>query len=271
VRGVSAGLFFGDPFFLKSPDAFSLSSIADTAPVYLLSLLVLVPGGLVAGLAYRGRRRPEIVVTVAAFVTLHLLYAYSAEPSGWVKRLVLGPRYFIPLLPVLAFASGEVWPRLAAWLRERAPLPRRRWLDAFGGAALVAALVALAFLLVGVQWVHGRWAGEQAAIRDAIYENTEEGSVIVTNWRATGKFIDLVYGNRVVLRREGLARPELHRLLEQSGSFYVVFLDRSDSEFWRRNALENKLFLALEVPRREPVLDLAVTGSDRLRIWRVTR
>ena len=271
VRLLSAWLFFGDPFFTKTSDAFTLASIAATAPVYLFSLLVLVPGGLVAGLAYRGERRPEVVSTVALFVVFHLSYTYSAEPSGWAKRLVLGPRYFIPLLPLLAFTAGEVWPRLAARLRERASLPVRRRLEAAAGVALVGSLSLVACLLVGVQWAHARWAGDQAEIRSAIFDTTEEGSVIVTNWRATGKFIDLVYGNRVILPREKLTPEILRRLALRNASFYVVFLDRSDSEFWRHNAFDNEIFLANLGLEREVLLDLRVTPSDRLRIWRVTR
>jgi hypothetical protein len=271
MRLVSAWLFFGDPFFTKKPDPFSVASIAETAPIYLLSLLVLVPGGLFAGLAYRGARRPELVATVAVFVLLHLSYSYSAEASGWAKRLVLAPRYFIPLLPVLSFASAEVWPRLAERLRERASPAAVRRLEAGAGVALLASLTLLACLLVGVQRVHERWGAHQAVIRSAIYENTDEGSVIVTNWRATGKFIDLLYGDRVVLRRENLTPRDVERLVERSGAFYVVFLDRSDSEFWRRNAMENGLFLGRLRVERKPVLDLQATPSDRLRIWRVGR
>ena len=120
VRFLASWLFFGDPFFVKPPDAFSPGAILSNAPTYLFCLLVLVPGGLVAAFAYRGPRRPEIVATVVLFVLFYLSYTYSAGPSGWAKRLVLGPRYFIPLLPVLSLCAAEVWPRLAARFRARA-------------------------------------------------------------------------------------------------------------------------------------------------------
>jgi hypothetical protein len=265
VRFAAAALFFGDPFFVKEPAAFSLEAIPRTLPLYAFSLLVLVPGGLVAALAYRGPRHLELVATVALFAGFHLLYAYSAEESGWAKRLVLGPRYFIPLLPVLAFAAAEVWPRLAA----RLPAGGRRWGERLLSVALPAAIGLAALALAGGQWVHARWAGGQAVIRDAILANTSDGSVIVSNSRATGKFIDHVYDGRLMLDRDSLQRRHLERLLARGGSFYLVLLDRSDSEFWRRDAVDNLMFLTQVGPARELLVDLQATPTDRLRIWRV--
>jgi len=136
-------------------------------------------------------------------------------------------------------------------------------------AVCLLALLLLAPASVAVQRAHGRWSFEQATIREAIRDNTENGSVIVTNWRATGKFIDLVHGRQTILRRERVSRRQLDRLIERSGSFHVVLLDRNDSAFWRRNAMDNRLFMAsLDYPR-ELLLDLEATPTDRLRIWRI--
>ena len=178
VRGVSAWLFFGDPLFAKPADAFTLQAIISSAPLYLFCLLVLVPGGLIAAFAYRGDRRPELIASVAIFVVFHLSYSYSGEPSGWMKRLVLGPRYFIPLLPLLAFTAAEVWPRWASGVRARLPAGAL-WPQRVAGAGAAAGIVLLAVLLVGVQWFHADWSRGQALIRSAIYEATPEGSVIV--------------------------------------------------------------------------------------------
>ena len=269
VRVVSAWFFFGDPLLTKAPDEFTLAAVADTLPTYLFSLLILVPGGLVAAFAYRGPRRIEVISTIAIFVSFYLLYGYSAESSGWAKRLMLGPRYFIPLLPLLSWCAAEVWPRLSAALLDRLGPPREAALRRVAGWACLLSLLLMAPASLAVQQVHGRWALEQASIREAIRAHTADGSVIVTNWRATGKFIDLVHGRRTVLRRERASRRQLDRLIAQNGSFHVVFLDRSDSAFWRRNAIDNTLFLAgIDYPRHL-LLDLEATPTDRLRIWRV--
>jgi hypothetical protein len=137
VRAIVAQWLFGDPFFYKPPSAFVLESAGENLLFYGLVLIVLVPGGLLAGLAYRGRRWPELVLTVVASVVFFSLYGYSAEESGLQKRLVLAPRYFLPLLPVIAFAAAEVAPRLWGRIRSRGLLARRPWLPAFAGGALI--------------------------------------------------------------------------------------------------------------------------------------
>ena len=266
VRMVSAALFFGDPFFTKAPDPFTLASLSHTLPLYALSLLVLCPGGLIAAAAYRGERRPELLVTVATFVVFHLSYSYSALESSWAKRLVLGGRYFIPLLPLLAFAAADVWPR---WLGGVWNGLGARF-GALQRAAVPALASGLALGLAGVQWAHAEWAQSQAVIRDAIYEATPPDEVIVSNTKATGKFVDFVDGERLVLDRRALGAAGAAILLERRGGFYLVLLDRSDSDYWRRDAFDNAAFLAGLPGRRELELDLRVTSTDRLRVWRVS-
>lgn len=271
VRLLSAWLFFGDPFFTKpvGDEAFSLAAISNNAAIYLFSLLVLVPGGLVAAFAYRGPRRPEVIVTTVVFAMFYLSYGYNAAESGWAKRLVLAPRFFVPLLPLLALAAAEVWPRWARAVRDAAPPERRRRLEAAAGITCVLALGALAVVLLGVQAAHASWAADQARVRDAIYQHTSEGSVVVTNWKATGKFIDLVHGQRIVLRRERATRPTMRLLLERVGTFYVVLLDRTDSAFWRRESFENSFFMAQLRYPRELLFEEQLTPTDHLRIWRI--
>jgi len=50
---------------------------------------------------------------------------------------------------------------------------------------------------------------------------------------------------------------------------YIVFLDRSDSAHWRRDAQVNAQFIREIRPGPEPIYDRQVTRTDHLRIWRV--
>lgn len=269
LRLVSATLFFGDPFYTKPPGAFSLAAIPHNLPLYATSLLLFVPGGLVTALAYRGPRRPELIATVAVFVVFHLCYGYAGEQSGAAKQLVLGPRYFIPLLPILAFTAAEVWPRWGTRLAGRMSRQRLVALERAGSVVLRASLGMLAIGLLAAQWLHATWAADQTAIRDAIYAETPAGSVLVSNVRATGKFIDYVGGQRRVLDLEQVHPLHLEHLLESRGAYYLVLLQRSDSHFRRRQAFENEMRIARIRHAKEVVLDLQATPSDRLRIWRV--
>ncbi|MGH0034733.1 MAG: hypothetical protein ACQGVK_06860 [Myxococcota bacterium] len=269
LRLAASAWMWGDPLHYKSPGyGFGPASLLGNLPLYGLALLVLVPGGLVAGVSYRGRRAPEIVATVVLFVGFYLLYDYGGGSSGLAKQLVLGPRFFVPLLPILAFALAEAVPRWALWLEERLGGHRvalrraARW-----GLCLWLAGVALAS--IGAHAVHARWSASQAAIREAIYETTPEGSVLVTNSAALVKFISPVFGERTHLDRRNVDPRVARTLARRRGAFFVVFLDRSDSEHWRRDARENEAYVSSLRPIPELVHDQAVSPTDRLRIWRV--
>jgi 4-amino-4-deoxy-L-arabinose transferase-like glycosyltransferase len=269
IRLASAWLYYDDPFFLKPPNPFSADSVLMNAPLYLGALLVLVPGGLYAGLAYRGPRRVEVVATVAIFTLFHFVYGYSAVESGLSKRLILGPRYFMPLLPLLCLCSADVWPRVGARLAARATPERRVALGRLATTAVAAALVATAVSAVALQWAHAAWAADQARIRDAIYRETEEGSVVITNWRTTGKFFDILYGDRRVLRRTGMTASHISRLVKMNEHVYFVFLDRTDSAFGRQDANDSAAFRHQITRPVRLVFDLQVTPTDRLHIWRI--
>ena len=92
----------------------------------------------------------------------------------------------------------------------------------------------------------------------------------MTNWLATGKFIDLLYGDRFPIKREHLSRWQVAALAQRQ-PIYVVFLDRSDSRFWIQNAEQNRSWVMALDPPPELELDLQATPTDRLRIWRVSR
>jgi hypothetical protein len=233
--------------------------------LYLVGLLVFVPGGLVFGLAYRGRRRPEVLATIVGFFLFFLFQAYGASESGFVKSLVLGLRYFGPLLPLLAFAMAESVPR---WLGIE------RWAKGARMGALVrtGSILWLAGILVACFAVHpvlDRWAGSQAEIRGALEQHVPRETVLVTNYNALRKFVpDLSRPYRTLDRRE-LASESLHELGLRHEVYFVALLDRSDSDYWRADMEANAAFLAQLPASAALVLDLKATQTDRLRIWRV--
>lgn len=261
---------FGDPFFSRNEATgfypLELSTVHERLPLYLLGLLVLVPGGLWFGLSYRGRRRPEIVATVALFFLFYLGQAYGMTASSFAKRLVIALRYFDPLLPVLAFAMAEALPRqldaLAARLPERARFER---LAAFAAAAWIAGALAVAF---AVHPALGRWGAGQDSIRDAIATHVSRDAVLVVNGTAIRKFIDDLARPYVTLWRDDLSAEDLTELSRRHGGYMVAFLDRSDSDYWRSDAAKNETFVA-RLDAGEPLVDVRVTATDRLRIWRV--
>jgi 4-amino-4-deoxy-L-arabinose transferase-like glycosyltransferase len=259
-------LAFGDAFYVRGNNAspYVLDfALHERLPVYLLGLLVFVPGGLLFALAYRGRRRPEIVATILIYVGFYLFQAFGIKETSFTKGLVVGLRYFDPLLPVLAFAMAESAPRLlGGWLGRRGWWAR----IASGATGLwIAGVLAACFV---VHPVFDHWTGSQVRIRDAIAEQVPVDAVLVINKAALRKFLDELARPYLTLNRDRVTREQLDALREKHGGYAIALLDRSDSEYWQRDAAKNAAFLA-SLGDPEPVVDVRVTSTDRLRIWHI--
>ena len=153
--------------------------------LYGLGLLVVVPGGLVLGLAYRGRRRPELTATIVVILCFYVFQAYGSAESGFPKSLVIGLRYFAPLLPVAGLRHGRALPRwLEAWSERVGRV--EGWLSVAKGLWLAGVLVASFVVHVALD----RWAGSQTGdpLRARAVRAPE--AVLVANDAALEKFID---------------------------------------------------------------------------------
>lgn len=264
---------FGDPFFVRGSQTaflypFDVSGLHERLLLYGLGLLVLVPAGLAFGLAYRGRRRPEVVATIALTVAFYLFQAYGGSESGFVKSLVIGLRYLAPLLPLLAFAMAESMPRWSTSLVQRAgpELRIEAWLGA-AAALWVAGVLSSSFV------VHpslDRWAGSQAEIRTALEHHVPVEAVLVANTDALAKFIDDLGRPFRTLDRREVGPESLHELGRRHETYFVALLDRSDSKHWRSQSAHNETFAAQLPGGSHLLIDLRPTQTDRLRIWQVT-
>jgi hypothetical protein len=266
---LSTRLAFGTALFVRGEGPLyplDLATVHERLPLYLLGLLVLVPGGLWFGVTYRGRRRPEVVATVVLFFLFYLGQAFGMTETGFAKRLVTGLRYFDPLLPLLAFTTAEALPRQLEAVLARSG--RRGGLERLAGAALALWLVASLGVAFAVHPVLGRWAAGQDRIRDAIAEHVPRDVVLVTSHTTLRKFVDDLARPYVTLPQSHLRPGDVERLHERHGGFVVACLDRSDSEYWRADAAENAAFLA-SLPDAVPILDEQITATDHLRIVRV--
>jgi len=270
LRLLAAYQFYGDPFFFREVSAnFARHGMAETLLLQLVGLLILVPGGLFFAFAYRGRRWPELLASVGGFWLFYLYFGYAAIETGPAKRIVLGLRFFLPLLPLLAFAAAESAPRLWRRLLEAAPPRQRAWLRPAAGAALWLWILGVATAAVGVHWSQHRWTHTQARIGDAIRSHVNSEAPIVTNAHATGKFIEWLDRRYLPLTLRYAEPFEGRWLARHHGHFFVVILDRSDSDFWREDARKNADFLTRLKPKPTLVFDEEFSASDRLRIWRV--
>jgi hypothetical protein len=269
LRPASISLLFGEaPRALRSHMAWKLDFFLHNAPLSLLSLLVFVPAGLLAAAAYRGPRRPEVIATLWGFFLFFTSYEYGAFESGGLKRMVLAPRYFLPVVPLFVIAIADVAPRWYIWLQRR--------VTGLRAGAKVAAGVWVAGVCIAAFAIHPamsfRERGQREMI-DVIYGTTGADALVITNVAGTRKLMTRIYGDRVTLDRTEVQTGDLARLKALHGSMQIVLLDRNDSGFFRNQADDNQQFIDRVRSRCEIALvhDRAHSGSDRLRIWNVLR
>ncbi len=249
---------FGTPFFWTRRVGVSLFSVAylkSNVPLYVFALLVLIPGGLLSIFFYRGQRKQEVATTIVLVLAFYCVYFYSGVESGALKRLVLGPRYFVPLLPLLAFAAAEWMPRL---------LPRSQVVT----SSAVAGVFVVAF---AVHPLMERWSRAEGSIVEAIYSSTPPGAAIVENRPGTAKYINSVYGDRVWVDRDRITAAELPRIAQRHPT-YIIFVDQSRESAYRfREMQDNDVFLssAERICAIQPVRDTWYDAVTRLRIFQV--
>jgi len=268
VRLAGMHSYFGDPFFERGYYYFAPETLMERLPLFLMGLLIFVPGGLLLAVAYRGRRRPEVIATLVGFCCFYLFQTFSTIETGPPKRLILGLRYVVPLLPLLCFAMAESLPRFWRQLLARMASASRRRLELGAAVAVSLYLVGVGVAVAAVHPVLAHWSASQRQIRDVIVRHTGDRA-LVTNLHATLKFLPILYLKLDPLSTARVSIDDLATLIERHGEYSLVLLDRSDSEFWRADARRNQEFLDALEPRPELLFDEQVNATDRLRIWRV--
>ena len=266
-RALAMATYFGDALFERAVYLYEPETIGERLPLYLLALMVFVPGGLVFSLLYRGERRFEIVSTVLLFFSFYLFQRYYTYATSFEKQIVLANRYLIPLVPLMAFAMSETVPRLFSTWRDRC--------SEQGARRLVATTSALTLLYVGVVGcaaaaVHPtffEWSKTQAELRREISAVLPGDRVFVTNWMATRKFVSVLDQKFTEVRRNQITASDVESLIDEWGEIYIVLLRRTDSEFWRAEAQEAEEWLVALEREPTPVLDKIVSPTMHLRIW----
>jgi hypothetical protein len=269
VRVISQKLFFGDAWFERSFYKFSPDTLDERIGLYLLGLLFFVPGGLILSLCYRGRRWPEVVSTIAIFVSLYLLQAYSTIETAFSKRVVLALRYLLPVLPIIVFAMSESVPRL--WKRWMAGASRERavW-ERVAAAGILVWLGAIGVASAAVHPTFSMWSATQAELHKAIRDHVPHDAVLVTNKHGTRKFLR-EFGRTYELIDTNETPPErIAELLGRHDEVVLALMDRSDSDWWRNVGVINDDYRARVPALQELLADVRPTSTDRLRIWRLT-
>jgi hypothetical protein len=271
-------LVFGNPFFVKDPGyGFNGLFAEENLIMYLTALLVLVPGGLIFALFYRGKRWIELIVTLAIFVGLFIDYDYNGAASGGLKQWMLSLRFLIPATPILAFAMARScslgYENLARSLRPARRIALKH--VAQGVVALwVTGIIFMGFL---VNWRSQLWSQLHADLVKTLYANTVPAQPILADLPATVKFLNELYGPRMLVdldlgnQNNEVRRTQLLRLLERNPTVQIVLFGRDDSEYWLNKSKDDEAFIAAISQRLHATLKLQqrFPGLGVLRIWNV--
>jgi hypothetical protein len=278
-RPLLAAVVYGNPLFVKEHVyGFTALLARENLIMYLTALLVLVPGGLIFTLFYRGKRRIELISTVLVYVAIFVGWDYNGAGSGGLKQWILSLRFLIPVVPVVAFAMADTVPRwYAALARSMRPERKVAFLRVSRGAVAlwVAGIAIMGYL---VNWRSQVWSKLHDEVVQSLYANTDPQYPIMADLPATVKFLNELHGHRMLVDMDlgdassDARRSQLLRLLDRNKTVQIVLFDRDDSNYWLSKWREDESFVAaisqqlhatLKVQQRFP-------GLGVLSIWNVS-
>ena len=224
-------------FHSASRGEFGIDVFLTNTIYYSMVLLFLFPGGLIALIMYRGSRWTELLLGGIAYFILHGLFNHLAY-YDLLKSLVNGPRYFIPLTPILAFQMAEVYPSLKRKIERKIKFtdPNKVFSFIKNGWLMCVFLFSLS-----VHIFMGQFEKKGVTIRDTIYSHTSDRSLIITEQSSTFKYINNLYGKRHLLdmktiskyseQRETATTEIMRELLSKYSNIQIVVLERYENYF----------------------------------------
>jgi hypothetical protein len=277
-RPLSAFLVYGNPFFVKDYFyGFSGHYVGQNLVMYLTALLVLVPGGLIFVLGYRGKRRLELIATVLVYVGLFVDYNYNGASSGGLKQWMLSLRFLIPLTPIVAFAMAETCPRwYDAFARSLRPESRPR-LQQAARAAVAVWVIGIVVAGLVVNWRSQLWSKLHEEVANSVYANTDAAHPVMADQPATVKFLNELHGERTLVNLDlgnasnDVRRNQLLQLLNRNEMVQIVLFGRDDSDYWLQKSKDDEGFIRDISQQLHATLKLQqrFPGLGVLRIWDV--
>ena len=150
---------------------FGLHNFPHVFPRYVMALLVVFPGMLVAPLLYRGTGRAALLCLTYGFVFFYSCYYYGDATDSKIETFILGQRYMLSVVPLFVVAYAQILTGLLA--RVASPVLRR---------VLPVVGVATLFGLAGV--VHAKHQShliKAAGIRAAVVASVPPGAALFCN------------------------------------------------------------------------------------------
>lgn len=202
------GGIFKSPY---SAGQLSPHGLAAAGPLYVLSLLVMLPGMLLAPFLYRGQFwRTGLAATVTATLVA-AAYNQSTYGNNFAETLLSTPRQVLPVMPFFLLAYCAV---LARWLPE-ARLRRRRAFDAIAILLLVVAL--------GVSSLHQKYLRTLTTIQSEIAQALPPNSIVYANKDAY-KLHQPVWDPRIYRELPNVSNAQVAADMRKAPVYVVLYI-----------------------------------------------
>lgn len=210
-------ILFNDPFYLKDPEyGFSIYAVPQNAIIYFPILLLFFPGAIIFPFLYKGKHRIEILTTVIIVIIFFLSYDFRGQNSGLLKSLIIAPRFFIPLIPILIISIAHY---VDHKFRKREEILKYIYL-----VILLASLGGV----ITVMTNYNSWLKLHQEIAEVIKYEVPTNANVIYNEKSTSKYLSELSGHQSFVHFEHVNK----NLLKNNQEYYIVFLQRSDSNFW---------------------------------------
>ncbi|GEM_PF-3340529 len=197
---------------------FSFNDIVRNLPVYIASTLLIYPLMIISPFMVKNHnaiKRPGVIICFIflLFISSNFFhqgsdYVHSLSFRHIAKYLMVSQRYILPIITLLLMFYLIILDRYAKKGKNRN----------------IFIVFALCVFLMGVyvSFAHQKYLLQGSAIRDAIYQNTEEGGIIICDGE-TSKFLQKNWGDRkyVDVNNENLS----HYITDKT---YLVVFYRQD-------------------------------------------
>lgn len=179
LKPISGLIFFNDPFFIKDPGtSFGLMTLPTNMLIILAVFLIFIPLGPIVMSKYRGPLKKTILFSIGMYTALIAFYTYNGLNSGLLKGMILGPRFFIPILPLIAICYAD----LDKQLKPRVSESIKKAIMLFG-----------VIFFVGAQVLGSRFENEQMKFADLL-SPMQNGQVMTNDLGEAYKYVNRLNG-----------------------------------------------------------------------------
>jgi hypothetical protein len=139
------------------------------------------------------------------------------------------------------------------------------------GLAIAVWVIGLAAASIGVNVYLSNWSKSHERVREGIAAHVDPEAVLVCNLDGVEKFIERFDYRYDPVDHQKNEISDVRAVLDRYGEFYLVLLDRNESDLWRRIAEENADFASAFEANLTPLLNEEVSSTTTLRIWKASR